>query len=183
MKRNNNNKKKTMEKNQKFEYINREKGIVTLHYISYEESRNKAIKSLDGIDERLLNDVDFIKSIAKETKDKMLWVKIGKELKKNVDICAISLLREFSVPFPINNTFCSRFDNIVSTLKFFSPSSSFISFKAVSYFALSFPISSTISDVIFPIAGTVREFSFFVANELPAPKRKPIFFLSEINIC
>ena len=89
------NKKKTMEKNQKFEYINREKGIVTLHYISYEESRNKAIKSLDGIDERLLNDVDFIKSIAKETKDKMLWVKIGRELKKNVDICAISLLREF----------------------------------------------------------------------------------------
>lgn len=84
-----------MEKNKKFEYINRENGIVTLHYISYEESRNKAIKSLDGIDERLLNDVDFIKSIAKETKDKMLWVKIGRELKKNVDICAISLLREF----------------------------------------------------------------------------------------
>tara|TARA_R110002049_G_scaffold116643_2_gene269367 strand:- start:1117 stop:1326 length:210 start_codon:yes stop_codon:yes gene_type:complete len=68
-------------------------------------------------------------------------------------------------------------------LKFFSPSSSFISSNAVLYLVSTFPTSSTISDVILPIAGTVSEVSFFVANELPAPKRKPIFFLSEINIC
>lgn len=89
----------------KYEYIIRKNGHAYLEHISYEQSLKRAFISLKGIDEKLLNDKDFILEVFDKSREKSAWIHIGNKLKKDFDVCLKAIrknlvLWEF-VPFEL----------------------------------------------------------------------------------